>query len=540
MRWTDAKWGLLPVVAATLLACGGGGGSSETDGGQTTVTTGNVSLSGSAASGLALEGATVDVKCATGSGAATTTSAGSYSVTLSNAALPCVLRVSSADGNTTYHSVAAGSGAGSVVANVTPLTELVVAKATGMSPAEFFSNFSSAQTQTISASSLDAAVTATAQALGSAVTLNGLNPLTATLTPATTANPEGGNAYDQLLDQLQAAITNAGTSLTALTTSAASGGSTIGSLLTSDLASALADGFFGLEYEEGDAGVMAHILVDVHATGPAVGGVFPLDGSGYIVNAGAWTNVTRDTTYNGWILGPTGWVHDGSGAFAATIQQTGSTTFKYLEAGSGLNQIFSVGTSSISSIDLSAFTPNLSGVVALPAGSKRFDLTITNGADEYRLNGGEGFYGITTLADLRAAYESAGTNILTDMAYQGDAGQMGWQFGAGTTSGTLYLYTGVLQGCTAGCPTPVAAPANGTWQVITKNGQQIMELSIPAAAGSSGLLTGQKYIYAVTPNGTAQEGKFSPTGTFVTQFANVNRTAMNAVMAALGLPAAPN
>ena len=54
----------------------------------------------------------------------------------------------STDGLTVLHSVADGSGTGSATANITPLSELVVAKALGTNstPADAFSTFSAATT----------------------------------------------------------------------------------------------------------------------------------------------------------------------------------------------------------------------------------------------------------------------------------------------------------------------------------------------------------------------------------------------------------
>ncbi len=533
MRLMQVKWGVLPVVAATLVACGGGSSPETTT---PVAETGSVTLSGSAATGLALRNATVAIKCATGSGNATTSPAGSYSVTLSNASLPCVLKVTSSDNTITYHSVAAGNGAGTAVANITPLTELVVAQATGMTPAQFFNNFSSSQSQVIAASSLRDAVTAVAEALNSAVALGDVNPLTSALSPATPGNPSD-DTHDQLLDQLQAAITNAGTSLSVLATNAATGtSSAIGGLLESEVAAGMADGFFGLEQDDPESNVFT--LVDVHALGRPVNGVYAVDGTGYRVSGGNWATFSRDTTNNRRILGPSGLVADGASLFAATIQQTGPSSFRYLEQGSGVNQIFNVVSTSVSSVDLADLAPGQTGSVAVPEGSKRFDFSLTVGADEYRLNGGSGFDN-TSLSDFRSMYGSSGSNYLTWMGEEVLPDGLGWQFGPGTTGGTLFLYTGVQQNCQGECPAPVAAPANGSWELVTRNGVQIMVLNIPPAAGSTGLLTGQKIIYSVTQGGHVQEGKFSPAGTFAGSFSNFNRIAINAILGSLALPAAP-
>ena len=85
-------------------------------------------LSGTAATGLALASAQVDIKCATGTGSATTNASGAYTASISGAVLPCIIRVTGAAGGAAIvlHSVAeAGTTADSVTtatANVTPLT----------------------------------------------------------------------------------------------------------------------------------------------------------------------------------------------------------------------------------------------------------------------------------------------------------------------------------------------------------------------------------------------------------------------------------
>ena len=95
--------------------------------------------------GAALPGATVSIKCAAGTGTATTAADGRYTLTLTGASLPCALRVVGTDGSV-FHSVVAGTGTtGTFVANITPLTELLVATATGASPGTFFDGFGSAR-----------------------------------------------------------------------------------------------------------------------------------------------------------------------------------------------------------------------------------------------------------------------------------------------------------------------------------------------------------------------------------------------------------
>jgi hypothetical protein len=204
--------------AGLLTACGSGGGS---DGGVVDppppVAPG-ITLAGVVAKGAALANVSVAVTCATGTGTATTGSSGSYSVTITGGALPCVLKATSSDGGTKLHSVAPASTSSSVTANVTPLTELVVAQLTGKDPATYVA----AVVPSTLASTATASAVATAQtALASTLAAGGLNTSTAgdfisgTLVAANGSTT--GNAYDQVLDALNAKLVAGGSTLAALT-----------------------------------------------------------------------------------------------------------------------------------------------------------------------------------------------------------------------------------------------------------------------------------------------------------------------------------
>ncbi|MEY4155975.1 MAG: hypothetical protein RJB64_696 [Pseudomonadota bacterium] len=108
--------GLITLATAVLSACGGGGGSGAS---------GNV-VSGVAATGLAISGGQVTLKCAAGNAPTVTTQAdGSFSIDLSTVTLPCIVRVTYADSNGQHklHSLAKASGN----VNITPITDAVVA-----------------------------------------------------------------------------------------------------------------------------------------------------------------------------------------------------------------------------------------------------------------------------------------------------------------------------------------------------------------------------------------------------------------------------
>ena len=194
------------LTALLVAACGGGGGSG---GG----TSSNITLSGIAATGAAIANGTVSVKCASGTGSATTNTDGSYTVTVTGGTAPCLLKATATDakGNTTdlYSAVEAGQ----TTANITPLTQLVIANALGSDPATVFAaGLSNNNVSNLSSTSLTTAVTKVQTVLGNfGVDLTGVDPLKASLTAAT--ENAAGNAMDQKIDGLMAALKTAGKTL---------------------------------------------------------------------------------------------------------------------------------------------------------------------------------------------------------------------------------------------------------------------------------------------------------------------------------------
>ena len=230
-------WALSLATMAALAACGGGGGVSETASAPPTnssvtvtqppvepVAAASITVSGTAAQGAALVGATVNVKCAVGIGTATTGGDGKYTVMITGASLPCVLKVAGTDG-TTFHSLIAGSGTtGTFAANLSPFTELIVARAAAGTPADLFSNFDSAAQTKISTAVLDTAVAAVIATFQGVIDLNGVNPIKDNLVV--------GNSLDKKLDELKALLTAARTTLAELTSAVVASGDTPASVRT--------------------------------------------------------------------------------------------------------------------------------------------------------------------------------------------------------------------------------------------------------------------------------------------------------------------
>ena len=209
---TDLGTLTLALTAAALLAaCGSGDGSSDPVT-PVPVVPAALTLSGTAATGAALANRPVDAKCAAGTAAPVNTGAdGKYTVTITGGALPCVLRVTAADGSV-LHSLATGSGA-TAAANITPASELVVAHLVGGPAAGAYGSFDAAS---ITDAKVQAALTAVGDMLkagGVDVTAIG-NLLTAPLVAANGST--AGNDFDKALDALKAKLAATGTTLATL------------------------------------------------------------------------------------------------------------------------------------------------------------------------------------------------------------------------------------------------------------------------------------------------------------------------------------
>ncbi|MDP2227368.1 MAG: hypothetical protein Q8J78_07810 [Moraxellaceae bacterium] len=163
------------------------------------------SISGTAAIGAPIVGGTVTLKCRGGVTYTVTTGAnGNYTQNIPPADLPCAMRLSGGTANgspntQTLHSVSTSGG----TTNITPLTDLITAlsvnTAAGQTLAAWFANPGNLTQVT---SGLAAAQTTLLNSLQAAgfTPPTPFNPLTAPFSPT------AGNAYDDLLEGLAAAI----------------------------------------------------------------------------------------------------------------------------------------------------------------------------------------------------------------------------------------------------------------------------------------------------------------------------------------------
>ena len=204
---------LAACAAALLVACGGG--SSPDAATPPPVVPASLTLSGTAATGAALAQRPVEAKCASGTSAALATATtgvdGKFSVAIAGGALPCVLRVTAADGSV-LHSLATGTGA-TAAANITPASELVLVHLAGGPAAGAFSSFDAASLADAKVQAALTAVGDTLKAAGVDVSALG-NLLTAPLVAA--HGSTAGNDFDKALDALKAKLDANKISLTAL------------------------------------------------------------------------------------------------------------------------------------------------------------------------------------------------------------------------------------------------------------------------------------------------------------------------------------
>ena len=214
MTFTKAPSGLLTSVlfgtTLVLSACGGGGGSS---GAAPAPVSTDLVLTGTAATGAAISGGAVEAKCATGSGSTTSATDGSYTITISGGVLPCVVRVTA--GATVLHSLATGTGH-SARANLTPVSELTVARFAAVSPPTYYAAFDATAAAALTDAGAQAAASAAIDTLKpSGIDFSGgANVLNGALVAAN--GTALGDAYDQRLDALKLKLTASGVTLAQL------------------------------------------------------------------------------------------------------------------------------------------------------------------------------------------------------------------------------------------------------------------------------------------------------------------------------------
>jgi hypothetical protein len=157
---------------------------------------GLVTLNGVAAIGAPIANANIIAKCANNAGftqTVTTNSQGAYSGTIAANALPCALQITYGTPATSLHSYALTAG----VVNITPLTDLIIASASALDPSVWFASSNWQLTQNL--------LTQTTTNFKTSLTNAGYGVPQGTFDPFAVTFAIG-DIWDQLLDQLQAAI----------------------------------------------------------------------------------------------------------------------------------------------------------------------------------------------------------------------------------------------------------------------------------------------------------------------------------------------
>ena len=187
------------LVASFLCACGGG------DTAAPLVAPGAAApsaptVSGTAATGAAIANGSVSMNCVSGPTATTNTAAdGSYSLSVSNITFPCVARV--VYGAEKLHTYVSATG----TANITPVTELLVANLTSGSAADAFDKFDAIRAKTLTATQVTAAIAAVKAylvTLGVSVTDFPADPIGVKLV-AKVGTTTDGDKFDKVLDDLK-------------------------------------------------------------------------------------------------------------------------------------------------------------------------------------------------------------------------------------------------------------------------------------------------------------------------------------------------
>ena len=200
MGWNRASRAFaLAAAAVGLVACGGG------DDAPVTATPAPVAtrLSGVAAVGAPVAGGKVEVRCSGSTVLETITSAtGTWQVDTTGQLLPCATRVSAGTlpPGLMLHSVAVAFGN----VNITPLTDLMVANATGKLPSAWWGTSGPADMATFAPASLDKALASLRSAFGL--------PALETIDPRTVAfSAVPKDKVDDILEALQQALATLGT-----------------------------------------------------------------------------------------------------------------------------------------------------------------------------------------------------------------------------------------------------------------------------------------------------------------------------------------
>jgi len=187
-----------------------------------------VAISGTAGVGNPIVGGTIGVSCKSGGtfAALNTSTTGAWYAVVGSNSFPCAVQVTGGNVGTTagaanatnYHSVALSAG----TVNVTPLTDIMVAKiadTTTVSFSTWFANFAASTTAVFNATvaAVDTALTNLKNVLPTLASLATINPITSTFVAV------ANDVYDGMLTALNSAMQSAGLSHSSVLTESLKG-----------------------------------------------------------------------------------------------------------------------------------------------------------------------------------------------------------------------------------------------------------------------------------------------------------------------------
>lgn len=442
----QSRYWSLCAVGLVVAACGGGGSGSSTGAAP--------ALSGLAATGAGIANATVSAKCASGLPLSGSTDAyGSYTLVLDGRSLPCMVQATGGTPSVTLHSFAQAAGR----VNITPVTDLIVAKALGANPATAFITYDANQGANVEIA-LAAAKTYVATQLSAITGASIADPLTGAFAI--------GDADDKVLDALGNAITASGNSMDVLRAQAQTGAT-----LTTTVAPYLA--------APSGLGATASSSTAIGLVWNAVPGA-----TGYQIYRSTGSNVSTAGT--------------------ATATST-STSTHYSDSGLSASTAYYYKVVPTNTV--------------VPAGTPSTEATATTSAATSGNTGGTGSSAScnTSLFQQGAAVRSPTANELASFArtYSGSEGDYGSNLGdpfvasgsatlvfgntgAATYNGTAYAISSYcLETLTAGSQLVVHADAmshfdlktSGAWSGYTPAGKVVTDAAYVAGGSSLGSVT---------------------------------------------------
>lgn len=216
-----ARFFLLGLICLQLISCGAGSNTQSSDVPSVSVNT-NLTIQGTAAVGLALGGANVTAKCASGSGIGNALPNGQFSIVVPEGVLPCLLQTTNPADGSKLHSMAIGTTL-SANANVTLFSEMLVARILLNSPKVFFATFNPLTAkEKLTKKNVNSAKNDVDRALGGIIDTTSIADfLSDRLIAATKSGESSGDNQDHLLDILYQKL--GFTQIEALTTFLANG-----------------------------------------------------------------------------------------------------------------------------------------------------------------------------------------------------------------------------------------------------------------------------------------------------------------------------